>query len=221
MNLPGIVMLLASLLLTGCASVPETQFARRVDAGTVPVLGPDEVLIYGRILFIENGKSKAPYGLGKPVWSVITTQPQGAVPSPETDGQPPRRKNIPFLSTRKDGVFAYVIPAGHYEMGGLVPFYYTPFIDPAMEFDASEAGQAYCLGDLEVDYDASSWLGGLWGNYITHLNHFEVVDRCDALHGQIFSSYKLASPLRKALLTRIYGRMPGFSEQFVPPPIHR
>lgn len=221
MNLPGTVMLLASLLLTGCASVPETQFSRRVDTGVVPVLGPDEVLVYGRILFIENGKSKAPYGLGKPLWSVTTALPQGVAPIPETGSQPPRRKNIPFLSTRKDGVFAYVIPAGHYEMGRLVPFYYMPFIDPAMEFDASEAGQAYCLGDLEVDYDASSWLGGLWGNYITHLNHFEVVDRCDALHGRIFGSAPPAAPLRKALLTRIYGRMPGIREQFVPPAMHR
>ena len=97
MKLAGIIMLLVSLHVTGCASVPETQFARRVDVGAVPMLGPDEVLIYGRILFIENGKSKAPYGLGKPLWSVITAQPQGVVSIPETGSQPPRRKNIPFL----------------------------------------------------------------------------------------------------------------------------
>ncbi|MEW5770140.1 MAG: hypothetical protein AB1831_07205 [Pseudomonadota bacterium] len=221
MNLPGIAMLLASLLVTGCASMPETQMARRVDPGQAPALRTGEVLIYGRILFIENGASKAPYGLGKPLWSVITRQP---VVAPQADGagpQPPRRRNIPFLSTRKDGVFAYAIPAGHYEMGGLVPFYYTPFIEPALEFDASEAGRAYCLGDLEVDYDASSWLGGLWGNYITHLNHVEVIDRCDGLAGQVLVDATAAPPAKKALLSRIYGRIPGFSGQFVPPPIHR
>jgi hypothetical protein len=178
----------------------------------MPVLKQDEILIVGRILFTENGKRKVPYGLGKPCWQLM---------NPASGEQRARRKILPFLSASEDGVFAYVIPAGRYEMTHVEPFGYIPLIDPAVEFDASEAGRAYYLGDLEVDIDSSVWLGGLWGNYITRLNHLEVVDRFDEVSGQFAGIVPGSDPVRKALLTGINGRVPQFKQQFIPPIIHK
>lgn len=192
----------AFLILQGCAGMPETFLARRVDPGASPSLNPGEVLIFGHILFIENGKDKAPYGLGKPLWQLAS-----AVPVPTVNGDTPAQHIIPFLSTRKDGLFAYIIPAGHYEMAFVAPFYYLPMIDPALEFDASEPGRIYCLGDLELDIDTSVWLGGLWGNHITHLNHIEVLDRCEEARGKMPIGALDSEPTRKTLLTRIHGRV--------------
>jgi hypothetical protein len=194
-------LLFALLALAGCAGLPETLSARRVEPGQTPTLNPGEIVIFGRILFIENGKNKAPYGLGKPFWQLESP------PNRALSGQTERRLNIPFLSTRKDGVFVYVIPAGRYAMSHVEPFYYMPQIDPALEFDASQPDRSYYLGDLEIDIDTTTWLGGLWGNYITHLNHLEVLDR--------FEEFRDSPPwagtsdqLHKALMTRTHGRIP-------------
>lgn len=189
--------------LAGCATLSEPFGARSLEPGSTPTLSKDEVVIFGRILFIENGKRKAPYDWGKPIWQL--TSP---APTSDADGQPARHRNFPFLTTRKDGVFAYLMPAGRYEMTDLAPFYYTPLIDPALEFDASEPGKAYYLGDLEVDIEVSTWLGGLWGNYITHLNYLEAVDRLEQVGGQLSEIHAADVPVRKALLARIYGRVP-------------
>lgn len=202
MKRPVLFMLtLVLLALVGCAGLPETRTARRVDAGQAPALNPDEVVVFGRILFIENGKSKAPYDLGKPLWQIERPVNQTAA---DSSG---RHLIMPFLSTRKDGVFVYVIPAGRYAMTHLEPFYYMPLIDPALEFDAGTPGQIYYLGDLEIDIDTTSWLGGLWGNYITHLNHLEVLDRFEEFR----DSLPWAGPsdqLHKAIMKRMHGRIP-------------
>jgi hypothetical protein len=201
---------LACLVLSGCATLAETEYpgSRAIGPGEAPALRPDEVVIFGRILFIENGAHKFPYGLGKPLWQ-LTSPPHKAV-----GGQPTgKRRIIPFLSTRKDGVFVYAIPAGRYEIGDIVPFYYTPMIVPALEFSADQPGKAYYLGDLELDIDATSWLGGLWGNYITHLNYLEVVDRFDELGAQMASAFVADEPPKKSLLARIRGRIPALMDQ--------
>jgi len=194
-------LLFALLALTGCTGLPETRYVRCVDSGQTPVLSPDEIVIFGRVLFIENGKNKAPYGLGKPLWQLYGQPNQAA------DDQVGRRLNIPFLSTRKDGVFVYVIPAGRYAMTHVEPFYYLPQIDPALEMDVSEPGRSYDLGDLEIDIDTTSWLGGLWGNYITHLNHLEVMDRFDEFR-DLTPWATAPDQVRKALMTRMRGRIP-------------
>lgn len=200
-RLASYLLPLAFLVLEGCASMPKTVFPRRVDPDAATTLDPGEVLIFGRILFIENGKDKAPYGLGKPLWQLASVEP-----TPAAKADAPVQRIIPFLSTRKDGLFAYIIPAGHYEMTDVAPFYYLPTIDPALEFDASEPGRTYCLGDLELDIDTSVWLGGLWGNYITHLNHLDVLDRCEQALAEIHAGNLDPEPARKALLVRIHGR---------------
>lgn len=206
----------ALLVVSGCASLPETLNARSVEPGETPTLKQDEILVFGRILFAENGTSKAPYGLGKPIWQLENPEVK-----PALGEQSRKRRILPFLSTRKDGVFAYVIPAGRYEMTHVEPLGYLPHIDPALEFDANEPGLAYYLGDLEVDIDASIWLGGLWGNYITHLNHIEVRDRFDETSAQFAGTLPGSALSRKCLLSRIHGRIPHLKEQFVLPVIHK
>ncbi len=210
------LLMVALTVLSGCASLPETLPARRIEPDAHTALAQDEIIIVGRILFIENGRDKAPYGWGKPVWQLMSLESKRGA-----DGQAVRGRNIPLLRTGKDGYFAYAIPAGHYQMSHVEPIYYQPFIDPALEFDANDPGRVYYLGDLEVDIDTTSWLGGLWGNYITHLNYLEVVDRFEAARGRFAGLVTGSEPMRKALLTRIEGRMPQSKEQFVPPIIHR
>jgi hypothetical protein len=205
----------ALLAVSGCASLPETRNARSVEPRETPTLKRDEILVFGRILFTENGKPKAPYGLGKPLWQLATPETKPAL------GEQSKRKILPFLSTRKDGVFAYVIPAGRYEITHVEPLGYLPHIDPALEFDANEPGLVYYLGDLEVDIEASIWLGGLWGNYITRINHLEVRDRHDETRAQFEGTAPGSATSRKALLFRIHGRPPQLKEQFIPPVIHK
>ena len=199
----GFLLMIALPALSGCAGWPDTYNARPVVPGGSHVLEPDEIIVFGRILFIENGKEKAPYGLGKPFWQLANPESK-----PGTEGQADKRWIIPFLSTDKDGFFAYAIPAGHYEMTFVAPFYYLPMIDPALEFDASTPGRAYYLGELEVDFDATTWLGGLWGNYITHLNQLEVLDRFSESSGQFGARGTGSDSIGKALLARIHGRIP-------------
>lgn len=211
-----LLFMFAFLILSGCASAPGPISARRVEQGETLTLKRDEILIFGRILFTENGMRKEPYGLGKPAWQLMNPETKPAIGVEAT-----KRKVLPFLSTRKDGVFAYVIPAGHYEMTHVEPFYYLPMIAPALEFHANEPGLAYYLGDLEADIDSSIWLGGLLGNYITRLKRLEVMDRFDEARGQFVGIIPGSDPIRKALLTRINGRIPQLKEQFIPPIIHK
>lgn len=211
----GLLVLFVLLIVSGCAALPETIRAHRVEPGEAVSLKQGEILVFGRILFVENGKSKMPYGLGKPHWQLMSPKDKAAI------GQGERRKILPLLSTRADGVFVYVIPGGRYEMSHVEPFGYIPMIDPAIEFDASESGQAYYLGDLEVDIDSSIWLGGLWGNYITRLNSLEIKDRFDETRDRAAGAIADPSSIRKALLVPVQGRTPQMKEQFIPPVIHR
>jgi hypothetical protein len=55
-----LLVMLALLVLGGCAGLPETVSARRIEPGQTPALNPVEIVVFGRILFIENGKDKAP-----------------------------------------------------------------------------------------------------------------------------------------------------------------
>jgi hypothetical protein len=158
-----ILLALVTALLNGCGATPTIYDAKPIDESKQLVLGDDEVLITGKIIFIENGQSKAPYSLGRPSWALGGREVLSDL-------------HIPFLSTEKDGSFYYVVPAGKYLMKFVVPFYYTPYIYPALYFDAPEPKNIYYLGVLIIDIDTTKMLGGLWGNYINSLNYVEVKD---------------------------------------------
>jgi hypothetical protein len=188
-------------VLTGCAA--GTVNYRDLASGTPPALAADMAIVFGRIVFIENGRSKLPYTLGKPVWHLMEERAAGAPAS----GPPPHQ--LALLSTGEDGLFVYAIPAGRYRITSVVPFYYTPPIDPALAFDASTPGHAYYLGDLVIAYEASSWLGGLWGNYIERLTRLEVRDRFGATHA---TARRLLPPevtVERQLLSRVRGAFPS------------
>lgn len=217
MQLAGVWLVFVALVVSGCASLPETRLARPALPDEPVVLQQDEILVFGRLVFTENGQSRVPYGLGKPLWQLETPKPEsGSAPSTA------KRTILPFLSTDAEGYFAYVIPAGQYEIAHAGPRGYTPLLRPGLEFDAREPGRAYYLGDIEVDFDAWSWLGGLWGNYISRITRVEVVDRFDATRG-VLTQRLARDPERigKALLTAPPGQSPQLFEPFVPPIIHR
>ena len=216
MRRSGLLIMLATLIVPGCASLPETLSARPATSGEVPVLRQGEILVFGRILFTENGKSKVPYGLGKPLWQLETPEPASPSEQPAE-----KRRILPFLSTDRDGAFAYAIPTGHYEIAHAEPLGYTPLLYPGLEFEAREPGLAYYLGDVEVNIDSSIWLGGLWGNYITRIERVEVVDRFDEARNRFAQRLPNPERIRKTLLVPTQARRPHLIEQFVPPIIHR
>jgi hypothetical protein len=158
-----ILPVLVTALLNGCATAPKMYEAKPIDETERLVLGEDEVLITGKIIFIENGKSKVPYSLGRPVWVLDGRETLSYL-------------YIPLLSTEKDGSFYYIVPAGKYSMRSVVPFYYVPDIYPAVSFNAPQPENIYYLGELIIDIDTTKMLGGLWGNYINSLNFVEVKD---------------------------------------------
>ena len=215
MQLAGVWLVFVALVVSGCASLPETRLARPALPDEPVVLQQDEILVFGRLLFTANGQSKVPYGLGKPLWQLET-------PKAASDPVSAKRTILPFLSTDSEGYFAYVIPSGQYEIAHAEPRGYTPLLRPGLQFDAREPERAYYLGDVEVDFDAWSWLGGLWGNYISRITRVEVVDRFDSARDVLVQRHA-QNPERigKALLTASPGQSPQLFEPFVPPVIHR
>jgi hypothetical protein len=179
------------VLLVGCAAMPEQRIARPLEAGAAAAPAAGEAVVYGRILFVENGKPKYPYGLGKPIWFV--------------DGL--RGPSWPQLTTDASGLFAYGVPAGSYEISRAAPFYYTPFICLPYRFDAPLAGKAYYIGALRVEFESTVMLGGLWGNYIDSVDYAEVLDEFDNMSAAL-ASRAPRLPVVKALMTRVPGRRP-------------
>jgi len=186
------------LLLTGCAGVPEARLARPLEAGAPVALAPGEAVVFGSILFVENGKPKYPYGLGKPMWFI-----EGV------------HGKWPQFGTDKDGSFYLALPAGRYELRSAVPFYYTPYICIPYRFEAPQAGKAYYIGALRIEFESTVLLGGLWGNYIDSVDYVEVLDRFEAASAALAARGPGAAalPLEKALMTRIPGRRPALGTQ--------
>jgi hypothetical protein len=52
------------------------------------------------------------------------------------------RRVIPFLGARPDGRFAYVIPAGRYQVSHMEPRHYLTHIDPALALDGTTPRRA-------------------------------------------------------------------------------
>jgi len=198
MRMPPIGFFLLAFLLSGCATLPEMVRARRVEPGDAALLGGQDILVFGRIQFTRNGVDMRPYGaMARPLWQLAT---------PETGAPDAPKRVIPFLTTEQDGRFAYVIPAGRYEVSHAQPMNHMPHIDPARAFDAPTPCRAYYLGDLEVGIEAFSWLGGLWGNYIDRVTRVEVADRLDAGLGRFTGCDGGSEPVLRALLEPIPGR---------------
>lgn len=198
-----LLMLLVSFL-SGCASAPERCDVRPIERTSIVNPGENESIIFGRILFTENGKSTIPYGFQTKPWWRIRSPPEYA-------GEKRIKCSAGHLGTQKDGTFVYIIPAGQYEVTHIRPNYYTPFIIPALKFSAEKPATAYYIGDLEIDYDSTRWLGGLWGNYIHHLNYLEVIDRYEQMQALVQDLIPL--PVETNLMVRIRGQIPHLEEE--------
>lgn len=180
-----------ALLLAGCAAMTEQRSARPLEPGAPVALAPGEAVVFGSILFVENGKPKVPYGLGKPMWFVEGVSGKW-----------------PHFGADKDGAFYLALPAGRYQIRSVVPFYYTPYICAPYRFEALEPGRAYYVGALRIEFESTVMLGGLWGNYIDSVDYAEVLDRFDAAAAAFAARNPGAAglPLDKALMARIPGK---------------
>ena len=193
---------LIAVLLLGCTGLPKRLEPRALNPDTELRLSQGEVVIFGKILLVENGRPKFPYKLGKPVWSLQTS-----------DGS----ARAVLLSTETDGSFYLVVPAGIYHVVTAEPFYYTPPICLPLRFNALEAGTAYYIGDLRIEFETTVVLGGLWGNYINSVDYVEIVDDFNSTAKSLGSKAPGASNLQvaKAPLERIPGRRPKLSQDGV------
>lgn len=215
----NLLLALVMLIVTGCESMPLMGPVRKMTVDQPSALSVGEIIIFGRILFIENGTPKAPYALGRPTWSLKSL----AVTAESDAKKQAKPTHISFLSTDKNGLFRYVIPAGRYELSHVEPFYYMPLIQTALAFEAIEPGRAYYLGDLVLDIDTTSMLWGLWGNYINSLNHLEVRDQFDATRSDLMRTLPdmAGTQFSKSLLARLPGQFPQLLDgRFVPPAIN-
>jgi hypothetical protein len=186
------------LLLAGCAGMPETRTARVLEAGAPIALAPGEAVAFGSILFVENGKPKYPYGLGRPMWFI-----EGV------------RGNWPHFGADKDGAFYVALPAGRYQIRSVVPLYYSPYICAPYGFEAPQAGRAYYVGALRVEFESTVVLGGLWGNHIDSVDFVEVLDQFESARAAFAARGRGAAalPTEKALMTRIPGKQPQLGTQ--------
>lgn len=199
-------------LLSGCAAMPQSCNVRGLPAdleqeivGTmerVTSLESSDTVVFGRIVFIRNGKSELPYGFNAPrliVRQSLSTSPGKAPCLTDTLG-----------SIRMDGLFVYVLPAGRYEIGAVS--FDSNMVLPAVAFDAHEPGSAYYLGDLVIDYEASK-VDPQQPHEWRHLNKLEVVDHYDEVRTKAstqLSQLKKSPPVRKALMIRVWDRAPKF-----------
>jgi hypothetical protein len=122
---------------------------------------------------------------------------------------------VPSQSTEQDGSFSLVIPAGQYEISHVFLFYYDSPILMPYRFDASQAGKAYYLGALKIEFQSTVLLWGLWGNYINSVDFVEVLDEFDAMTASLASRAPGAAelPLVKSLLMRVPGMRPRLMEK--------
>lgn len=158
------------IVLTACAEIP----SRQIPPGPEATLANDEVLIFGKIRFIQNGKPITSYTLAKPLWELWPIS---------------KKKNGRAFSTEEDGSFYYVIPVGTYNLNFIYRIGYRPSIDPSVRFNVASGGQAVYLGTLSIDIELTSWLGGFGGNSIYEINIVEVVDEFEAAKQQLLVRY--------------------------------
>jgi len=217
----GWFVCLSFALLSGCAGsmfttdkcgtgVPPGDFGpirmgENIFLDRVSKLGPNDIAIVGRIVGFENGERKVASDRWEPHFGV--RQP------PMVDWG--KVRCYTYLRTfAGSDMFFYILPAGKYEIFNVwihqeasMNFEFQPFL----EFDASEPGVAYYLGDIVVDFDTPSWSEQYVSSAVKHLNYLEVVDRYDEVRARVLASLhqmEKAPPVRKALATRNLGLAP-------------
>ena len=214
-------LLLVMLVIVGCASVPKYQATAPEPLHPI-VLEKDEVLIFGKILFIDNGKLAVPYSWPRSPWWVLERNR----PDVGTNLKLHKRLGdllIPGLSTHEDGSFYYKIPVGHYVVMSVALSVNTEYATrPMVQFDAQNGKRAVYVGTLQIDINTARFVSDV---RIDSINVVDVTDDFEGASAQLLERYTKLDPERivKRLLhaipmqpPRVYRRPGGISIEYYP-----
>lgn len=191
----------ASLIaLAGCSSMPERIKARPIAAGNPLSLGPEEVLLFGRVGTLVNGEIKAPnwnpFGTG----ALIQLRKLHAF---DVSDKSLSESEFIGFETDKNGSYRMVVPAGSYLLTRAHLFSKCT-LNLKMAVDASVPGRAYYLGELVVDVEAS-------GGTCSRLNYLEAKDGFETARSELLVEIP-DMPLAatgKQLMRRVPGSFPN------------
>lgn len=190
-----------SVVLAGCASEPghmnylsepNLPITGRIDKApeslTPENLGSD-VLVFGRLRWIDNGQERADYrsGWGWNVWLRFFRD------NPMQNG---------LFVVEKDGQFTWRIPRGsytYYQIGWREVSDGLHYLEPKVRFETGNGINAICLGTLMVDISTKrDVLGGHWIKNVG----IQVDDDCDRLSERFKTRYPSGEfLLGKSLMT--------------------
>lgn len=160
------ILLFVLLALSGCAS-----FLKQVTPGEQVVIGENEALIFGKIIFIENDEVKVPYGL--------LQVPMGEIVQIESGAD--RR----FRVQRRDGGFYLIVPVGSYNIS-FIEFPCDYSIEPQLtQIEVPSGGIALYLGTINIDVNIGKF--PLWGGRIKKINRINVRDDFETAKKAILS----------------------------------
>jgi hypothetical protein len=158
-----ILLALCFLALSACAP----RFSQ-VGPGKPIELSESEALVFGKIMFIENGEEKVPYGAWtrKPFPTVFGVESEKYYVAPEVE---------------KDGSFYWKVPRGTYIISK-VEYAYT--VLPQVAFQAPPDAEAVYLGTLIIDVETKRIIAA---RHAEKINAISVVNEFDKAREALLS----------------------------------
>lgn len=161
-----IPLLICFLALPACA--PRLS-VKEVDPGRPVSLQANEALVFGKIIFIENGKEAVPYGCSRaPITDIFHVESENKT----------RLWSCELWWTHmleRDGGFYWIIPRGTYIIPQ-IQFGYT--ISPQVAFQASFGADAYYLGTLRINVETKQIIAA---HFVKKINSISVADEFESM----------------------------------------
>lgn len=153
-----LAMFLVSWGLTGCAS---RLSVKTVDPTETVEHLEKEALIFGKIIFRENGEEMVPYGIfRKPALTLLHIESG-------------KQK---VMTLQRDGAFYWMVPRGTYNIPDIGYDRCDYLIYPRVTFSIPPEGGAFYLGTLTIDMGIERFL---FIRLSQEINSIEVIDEFD------------------------------------------
>lgn len=152
-------LFLVFLMLTSCAPILDVKEVRQDKPIT---LSGNEVPVFGKVIFIENGKARIFYNPCRMPTITILQKDSGW-----------KRE---YIELEEDGSFYLILPRGTYIISDICHGEYDYCVEPHLMFQIFEYN-AFYLGTVKVDVEVRDrWVFGFW---IEAINDIEVSDEFD------------------------------------------
>lgn len=209
MNIPFTILtlLFMTIMSGGCAShpgnanylsEPNLPIRGRIDKAPVETKAStleSDVLLFGKIRWIENGNERNEYrsGWGWNIWFPFYRMEDG---------------ESGLFVIEKDGLFFWRVPKGSYLIHRIEwrdAWDGLHFLNSKVAIDATKEEKALCLGTLTFDIQSSrNTIGGLVPKNIKG----DVEDNCDALEQQFHTQYRDSGLKTSTSLMRFNPNLP-------------